>query len=81
MNLGLLPYGPACALQARLVEARKAGAIADVLLLCEHPHAITLGRNGRREHLRASEGVLGMRDGIKLLRSLVESAALRPQPR
>jgi lipoyl(octanoyl) transferase len=58
VNLGLLPYGPACALQARLVEARKAGAIADVLLLCEHPHAITLGRNGRREHLRASERLL-----------------------
>ena len=29
-----------------LVEARKAGAIPDVLLLCEHPHVITLGRNG-----------------------------------
>jgi lipoyl(octanoyl) transferase len=58
VNLGLLPYGPACALQARLVEARKAGAIPDVLLLCEHPHVITLGRNGRREHLRASERLL-----------------------
>jgi lipoyl(octanoyl) transferase len=58
VNLGLLPYGPACALQARLVDARKAGAIPDVLLLCEHPHVITLGRNGRREHLRASERLL-----------------------
>ena len=27
----------------------------DVLLLCEHPHVITLGRNGKREHLRAGE--------------------------
>jgi lipoyl(octanoyl) transferase len=26
-----------------------------VLLLCEHPHVITLGRNGRRENLLASE--------------------------
>jgi lipoyl(octanoyl) transferase len=32
--------------------------VPDVLLLCEHPHVITLGRNGKTEHLRASEGVL-----------------------
>ncbi len=58
MNLGLLPYAPACTLQTRAVEARKAGAIPDVLLLCEHPHVITLGRNGKREHLRAGERLL-----------------------
>jgi lipoyl(octanoyl) transferase len=58
VNLGLVPYGPACALQTRLVEARKAGAVPDVLLLCEHPHVITLGRNGKHEHLRASERLL-----------------------
>jgi lipoyl(octanoyl) transferase len=27
-------------------------------LLCQHPHVITQGRNGRREHLLGSEGVL-----------------------
>jgi lipoyl(octanoyl) transferase len=58
MDAGLIPYGPACELQRQLVEARKAGAIPDVLLLCEHPHVITLGRNGSREHLRASERLL-----------------------
>jgi lipoate-protein ligase B len=58
VNLGLLPYAPACALQTGLVEARKAGAIPDVLLLCEHPHVITVGRNGKREHLRAGERLL-----------------------
>lgn len=57
-DLGLLAYEPACALQRELVEARKAGAIPDVLLLCEHPHVITLGRNGKRENLRASERLL-----------------------
>ncbi len=51
-------YGPACELQRRLVAARKANRVPDVLLLCEHPHVITLGRNGKRDHLRASEHVL-----------------------
>ena len=58
MNLGLLPYVPAYELQTRAVQARKAGVIPDVLLLCEHPHVITLGRNGKREHLRAGERLL-----------------------
>jgi len=51
-------FTEAFALQKRLVAARKADAIGDVLLLCEHPHVITLGRSGSREHLLASEGVL-----------------------
>ena len=54
VDLGLLSYGPACELQRSLVAARKAGVIPDVLLLSEHPHVITLGRNGRRQNLRAS---------------------------
>jgi lipoyl(octanoyl) transferase len=58
MDAGLIPYGPACELQRQLVEARKSGAIPDVLLLCEHPHVITLGRNGSRAHLRAGERLL-----------------------
>jgi lipoate-protein ligase B len=58
VNAGLLPYAPACALQHQLVEARKAGAIPDVLLFCEHPHVITLGRNGKKEHLRANDRLL-----------------------
>jgi lipoate-protein ligase B len=57
-DLGLIPYAAASELQHQLVEARKAGAIPDVLLLCEHPHVITLGRNGHREHLRASQHLL-----------------------
>ena len=57
-DLGLIPYLAAWELQQQLVEARKAGAIPDVLLLCEHPHVITLGRNGKREHLRAGERLL-----------------------
>lgn len=53
-----MPYESACALQRELVEARKANSIPNILLLCEHPHVITLGRNGKREHLRANDRVL-----------------------
>jgi lipoyl(octanoyl) transferase len=58
VDVGLIAYAEAWELQKRLVTARKNGAIGDVLLLCEHPHVITLGRNGKREHLLASEQVL-----------------------
>jgi lipoyl(octanoyl) transferase len=58
VDVGLIGYAEAWELQKRLVAARKNGAIEDVLLLCEHPHVITLGRNGKREHLLASEQVL-----------------------
>ena len=58
VDLGLVGYSEAWELQKRVVTARKAGLIDDVLLLCEHPHVITLGRNGKRENLLASEQVL-----------------------
>jgi lipoyl(octanoyl) transferase len=58
VDLGLIGYAEAYAVQRRIVAARKAGAIADVLLFCEHSHVITQGRNGKREHLLAGEHVL-----------------------
>jgi lipoyl(octanoyl) transferase len=57
-DLGLISYTDACALQQRLVAARKVDAIEDVLLFCEHPHVITLGRNANRANLLVSENVL-----------------------
>ena len=42
-------------LQRQIVQARKSRAIPDVLLFCEHPHVVTLGRNGKIEHLRAGD--------------------------
>src|ERR1700687_3292859 len=57
-DIGLISYEETYALQERLVAARKAGAIADVLLLCEHPPVITFGRNANRENLLANENVL-----------------------
>jgi lipoyl(octanoyl) transferase len=58
VDLGAIPYARALEFQRRAVAARKAGAVPDLLLLCEHFPVITLGRNGKREHLRASERVL-----------------------
>src|SRR2546421_11602309 len=58
IDLGLIGYPEAYALQKRIVAARKAEVIEDVLLLCEHPHVITQGRSGKWEHLLASEHVL-----------------------
>ncbi len=58
VECGRIEYGSAWALQRRVVAARKAGAVPDVLLLCEHPHVITLGRNGKQAHLLASPELL-----------------------
>jgi len=58
VDLGRIPYAEAWELQKRFVAARKADAIEDVLLFCEHPHVITLGRSGNRANLLASENVL-----------------------
>jgi lipoyl(octanoyl) transferase len=65
VDLGLIEYGAAWELQRRLVAARKMGCIPDVLVLCEHPHAITLGRSGKLANLRVSEDVL-RRMGVSL---------------
>ena len=58
VDLGLISYADAYVVQQRVVAARKARLIEDVLLFCEHRHVITLGRNGKRENLLASDHVL-----------------------
>ena len=58
VDLGLVEYAAAWELQRRVAAARKAGAIPDVLLLCEHPHVITLGRSGKISNLRAPSEML-----------------------
>ena len=57
-DLGIHTWDAAFELQQRLVSARKPGAMDDVLLLCEHPHVITLGRSASQKNLLASEHVL-----------------------
>jgi lipoyl(octanoyl) transferase len=58
VDLGLVEYSAAWEIQRRVVVARKAGALPDVLLLCEHPHVITLGRSGKLDHLRVPNEML-----------------------
>jgi len=58
VDAGAIRYDASLELQRRVVEARKRASIPDVLILCEHPHVITLGRNGKFEHLRASDQLL-----------------------
>jgi len=58
-----MDYARALELQQQLVAERKQGLIPDQLLLLEHPHVITLGRNGHLENLLADDQVLS-RAGI-----------------
>jgi lipoyl(octanoyl) transferase len=50
-QLGRVPYAAALELQRERIAQRKAGEIPDTLLLLEHPHVYTLGRNARKENL------------------------------
>jgi lipoyl(octanoyl) transferase len=63
-----MDYGAALGLQKRLEAERKAGLIPDQLLLMEHPHVITLGRNGQENNLLAGEEIL-TRAGISFYRT------------
>ncbi len=57
-DIGRVRYAEALELQRELVERRKRGEIPDQFLVVEHPHVITLGRNGHRENLLASPALL-----------------------
>jgi lipoyl(octanoyl) transferase len=52
---GSVPYAAALALQAELVQQRRAGDMPDQLLLLEHPHVITLGTSSSMQHVLLGE--------------------------
>lgn len=62
-DVGLLEWGKAFELQTKLVSQRKSGEICDQLMIVEHPHVVTMGRNGRDENLLAPPELLA-RSGI-----------------
>jgi lipoyl(octanoyl) transferase len=57
-ELGRIRYGDALTIQQSLASDRKQGLVPDHLLLLEHPHVITMGRNGHEENLLASGEVM-----------------------
>jgi lipoyl(octanoyl) transferase len=68
LELGRMRYSDAVRLQRQMVEQRKAGEGVDTLIYVEHPHVVTVGRNGKDEHVLASPQVLS-RTGIELFES------------
>jgi len=67
-DLGRVRYADAFALQQQLVEQRKRGDIPDQLLIVEHPHVVTMGRNGHDENLLAQPELLE-RAGVEFHRT------------
>jgi lipoate-protein ligase B len=59
VDLGLMEFKRAHALQLEILEARISGKIdQDVVLLQEHPPVFTIGRRGKRDHLKVSSRFL-----------------------
>ena len=58
VDLGTIAYQEAWDLQHKIHEAKQAGLEADVLLLLEHPHVFTLGKNAKKENILVSESAL-----------------------
>jgi lipoyl(octanoyl) transferase len=64
LDLGRMRYGDALQVQHQLVEQRKRGEGRDTLFLVEHPHVVTMGRNGKEHNILASREILA-RTGIE----------------
>lgn len=58
VDLGIREYGVALHMQTRLVEARHAERMPDMLVFVEHPPTVTLGRSAQRENLLVGEAGL-----------------------
>ena len=58
VDLGSIDYQEAWNLQHQIHQAKQAGLSAEVLLLLEHPHVFTLGKNAKKENILVPETVL-----------------------
>ena|SRR2546425_510604 len=67
VDLGLTDYRSAWDLQRNLFDLRLSGRIPDVVLLNEHNHVYTLGRNADPDHLLADDEELKKR-GVEVCR-------------
>jgi lipoate-protein ligase B len=59
-----MSYARALDVQLQLVDRRKRGEGSDTLLLVEHPHVVTMGRNGKEQNVLAGPDILA-RAGIE----------------
>lgn len=64
-DLGRMSYGEALAIQLALAAERKQGLGTDHLLFVEHPHVVTIGRNGKESNILAPMATL-QRLGIEV---------------
>ena len=64
-DLGLLGYNQALAVQHEIAAERKQGMGTDHLLFVEHPHVLTIGRNGHEDNVLATCAALESQ-GIEL---------------
>src|SRR4029077_9084359 len=67
-DLGRISYRHALEIQLEIAGERKQGLGADHLLFVEHPHVVTLGRDGHAANVLAS-GEMLRRAGIELCES------------
>ena len=66
VSAGRLPYLEALGLQREIASARIAGTVPhDVLLLCEHPPVVTLGRSAKPDNMLCTPALLASR-GVEL---------------
>lgn len=66
LDLGLIPYAPAFALQEQVLQARLEGRLPSTIILQENPPTFTIGRAGSRANLLVAPEELEQR-GIEVL--------------
>lgn len=66
LDLGLMPYEPAFAIQERILEARMRDRLPSTIILQENSSVFTIGRTGSRSNILASADEL-QRLGIEVL--------------
>lgn len=66
LDLGLMPYEPAFAIQERILEARMRDRLPSTIILQENSSVFTIGRTGSRSSILASADEL-QRLGIEVL--------------
>ena len=65
LQLGRISYADGLRAMREVADARRAGTLADTLLLMEHPPVLTLGRNATRANILASDDLLA-RKGVEI---------------